>query len=87
MLDSTVKITEKKIYSPVDLRLKILVLFGTRPEAIKLAPVIHELRKKYFANNRRFFEPAQRTFKTFSENARHRNRFRSARDAERSNAE
>jgi UDP-N-acetylglucosamine 2-epimerase (non-hydrolysing) len=29
-------------------RLKILVLFGTRPEAIKLAPVIHELKKKDF---------------------------------------
>lgn len=27
---------------------KVLVLFGTRPEAIKLAPVIHELRKKFF---------------------------------------
>lgn len=26
-------------------RTKILVLFGTRPEAIKLAPVIHELKK------------------------------------------
>ena len=28
--------------------MKVLVLFGTRPEAIKLAPVIHELRKKHF---------------------------------------
>ncbi len=27
-------------------RMKVLVLFGTRPEAIKLAPVIHELRKQ-----------------------------------------
>lgn len=27
--------------------LKVLVLFGTRPEAIKLAPVIHELRKRF----------------------------------------
>jgi UDP-N-acetylglucosamine 2-epimerase (non-hydrolysing) len=27
---------------------KILVLFGTRPEAIKLAPVIHELRRRGF---------------------------------------
>ena len=25
-----------------------MVLFGTRPEAIKLAPVIHELKKKFF---------------------------------------
>ena len=32
----------------VDWRMKVLVLFGTRPEAIKLAPVIHELRKKSF---------------------------------------
>ena len=31
-----------------DLRPKILVLFGTRPEAIKLAPVIHELKKRDF---------------------------------------
>jgi len=31
-----------------DGRLKILVLFGTRPEAIKLAPVIHELKKRNF---------------------------------------
>ena len=31
----------------VDWRLKILVLFGTRPEAIKLAPVIHQLKKKF----------------------------------------
>lgn len=48
MLDTTnktLKISSKKI---VDLRLKILILFGTRPEAIKLAPVVHELKKKYF---------------------------------------
>lgn len=32
----------------IDWRQKILVLFGTRPEAIKLAPVIHELRQKFF---------------------------------------
>lgn len=32
----------------VDWRLKVLVVFGTRPEAIKLAPVIHQLRKKFF---------------------------------------
>jgi UDP-N-acetylglucosamine 2-epimerase (non-hydrolysing) len=29
-------------------RRKVLVLFGTRPEAIKLAPVIHELKAKDF---------------------------------------
>ena len=32
----------------VDWRSKVLVLFGTRPEVIKLAPVIHELRQKFF---------------------------------------
>lgn len=32
----------------VDRRRKILVLFGTRPEAVKLAPVVHELKKKFF---------------------------------------
>lgn len=48
MFDSTTTITKKNFYKTVDLRLKILVLFGTRPEAVKLAPVIHELRKKYF---------------------------------------
>lgn len=32
----------------VNLHMKVLVLFGTRPEVIKLAPVIHELRKKFF---------------------------------------
>lgn len=48
MLDSATNTTKRSIYRTVDLRLKILVLFGTRPEAIKLAPVIHELRKKYF---------------------------------------
>ena len=34
--------------SPVLGRAKVLVLFGTRPEAIKLAPVIHELREQNF---------------------------------------
>ena len=34
-----------KPHERTDLRRKVLVLFGTRPEAIKLAPVIHELRK------------------------------------------
>ncbi|HEY2846763.1 MAG TPA: UDP-N-acetylglucosamine 2-epimerase (non-hydrolyzing) [Pyrinomonadaceae bacterium] len=28
--------------------MKVLVLLGTRPEAIKLAPVIHELRQQFF---------------------------------------
>ena len=35
-------------HNVVDWRMKVLVLFGTRPEAIKLAPVIHELRKRFF---------------------------------------
>ena len=48
MFDSANTITKKSFYRTVDLRLKILVLFGTRPEAVKLAPVIYELRKKYF---------------------------------------
>ncbi|MGI8787684.1 MAG: non-hydrolyzing UDP-N-acetylglucosamine 2-epimerase [Pyrinomonadaceae bacterium] len=34
--------------SPVNSAPKILVLFGTRPEAIKLAPVIYELKKNNF---------------------------------------
>jgi len=29
-------------------KVKVLVLFGTRPEAIKLAPVIHELKRRNF---------------------------------------
>lgn len=29
-------------------QIKVLVLFGTRPEAIKLAPVIHELKRRSF---------------------------------------
>jgi hypothetical protein len=48
MLDSTVKIAKKNYLKTVDWRSKILVLFGTRPEAIKLAPVIRELRKNFF---------------------------------------
>ncbi len=49
MLDAVVT-QDKKIAPPetFDRRPKILVLFGTRPEAIKLAPVIHELRKNSF---------------------------------------
>ena len=48
MLDSTAKNGKKTFRKIVDWRLKVLVLFGTRPEAIKLAPVIRELRKKFF---------------------------------------
>lgn len=48
MFDSANTLTKNSFYKTADLRLKILVLFGTRPEAVKLAPVIRELRKKYF---------------------------------------
>jgi len=40
--------TRSRATGAVDLGRKVLVLFGTRPEAIKLAPVIHELRRKNF---------------------------------------
>ena len=48
MLDSATKTVDKDFLKTADSRRKILVLFGTRPEAIKLAPVIHELEKKLF---------------------------------------
>ncbi len=48
MLDGIPQDNKIKPHEVVDWRLKILVLFGTRPEAIKLAPVIHELKKKFF---------------------------------------
>lgn len=48
MLDNVATGTNKILRSTVDRRMKVLVLFGTRPEAIKLAPVIHELRKKSY---------------------------------------
>ena len=50
MLDTASKIIKRNtIISKLRVsRAKILVLFGTRPEAIKLAPVIHELKKKLF---------------------------------------
>ena len=47
MLDGIPQGKKIKVHEIVDWRLKILVLFGTRPEAIKLAPIIHELRKKF----------------------------------------
>ena len=46
MLDNGTNGTQTSSPQIVDCRLKVLVLFGTRPEVIKLAPVIHELRKK-----------------------------------------
>lgn len=48
MFDNVVKGASSKTRGVVDWRMKVLVLFGTRPEAIKLAPVIHELRKRFF---------------------------------------
>ena len=48
MFDNVVPNTTVRARGVVDWRMKVLVLFGTRPEAIKLAPVIHELRKKFF---------------------------------------
>lgn len=48
MFDNVAPGTNKKLRGVVDWRMKVLVLFGTRPEAIKLAPVVHELRKKFF---------------------------------------
>ncbi len=40
--------TTTKLHNTVSRRTKVLVLFGTRPEAIKLAPVIHELKRRSF---------------------------------------
>lgn len=48
MFDNVAPGTSKKVRKVVDWRMKVLVLFGTRPEAIKLAPVIHELRERFF---------------------------------------
>ena len=48
MFDNVTPSTPAKSRRVVDWRMKVLVLFGTRPEVIKLAPVIHELRKKFF---------------------------------------
>ena len=48
MFDSVTAATPAKVSGAFDSRMKVLVLFGTRPEVIKLAPVIHELRKRLF---------------------------------------
>jgi UDP-N-acetylglucosamine 2-epimerase (non-hydrolysing) len=48
MLDNplkTVRNIGENLSSSEDKRIRVLVLFGTRPEAIKLAPVINELKK------------------------------------------
>lgn len=48
MFDNVASTPAKPSRRVIDWRMKVLVLFGTRPEVIKLAPVIHELRKKFF---------------------------------------
>jgi len=48
MDDSLTHDDHPKYRPAVDWRLKVLVLFGTRPEIIKLAPLITELRKRFF---------------------------------------
>ena len=48
MFDTVSKITSNGLRTHRAGRRRVLVLFGTRPEAIKLAPVIHELRKRSF---------------------------------------
>src|SRR5215213_2521846 len=48
ILDTTIENSDSGVFNRVNWGLKILVLFGTRPEIIKLAPIIHELRKKFF---------------------------------------
>lgn len=48
MFDNVASSTIGKVRGVAASRIKVLVLFGTRPEAIKLAPVIHELRSNLF---------------------------------------
>ena len=48
MFDNVATRTIQTSYSAFDRQKKVLVLFGTRPEAIKLAPVIHELIRRSF---------------------------------------
>lgn len=48
MLDTTVKTPDIRSRAPSRGGQKVLVLFGTRPEAIKLAPVVRELEKANF---------------------------------------
>jgi UDP-N-acetylglucosamine 2-epimerase (non-hydrolysing) len=47
MPESTAEKTKRR-GPAVDWGMKVLVVFGTRPEAIKLAPIIHELRGRFF---------------------------------------
>ncbi|MEJ7625141.1 MAG: UDP-N-acetylglucosamine 2-epimerase (non-hydrolyzing) [Pyrinomonadaceae bacterium] len=48
MFDDVAAAAEASLPARTRLNKKVLVLFGTRPEAIKLAPVIHELRRRRF---------------------------------------
>ena len=48
MFDNVAKTTTQNPRNAVARKQKVLVLFGTRPETIKLAPVIHELNRKHF---------------------------------------
>ncbi len=48
MFDSVATLMNFRPRDAISPRQKVLVLFGTRPEAIKLAPVIHELEKRSF---------------------------------------
>ena len=48
MFDAVTESTSTMLRTESEPRMTVLVLFGTRPEAIKLAPVINELRRKNF---------------------------------------
>ncbi len=48
MFDNVIPEKRPPAHMAMDSGMKVLVLFGTRPEVIKLAPVIRELRKKQF---------------------------------------
>ncbi|MFT3743686.1 MAG: hypothetical protein QM785_05255 [Pyrinomonadaceae bacterium] len=58
MFDNVAAGPNQKVRGVVDWRMKVLVLFGTRPEAIKLAPVVHELRQRFFQTDRCLIQPA-----------------------------
>lgn len=48
MFDNVIPDTRPTAHEAMERGMKVLVIFGTRPEVIKLAPVIRELRKKQF---------------------------------------
>ncbi len=47
MFDDITSEAKNEMHGAEDRQIKVLVLFGTRPEVIKLAPVILELRKQF----------------------------------------